>query len=515
MVYRLVRHPVTMSSCHHVSSKGSPVDRSRLIILGIVVAVVSLGVVIVTSLALLVFRIGAREVGPAPRLPIVTEGATAVVEPTAEPSPDTAPSPDGVRRSLQGAVIPLLDSDSALPDLLVFNQNLTTRAHTLLYLNSTDRTIRWESAPLSEGRSQPRLVPGRSMIYLAAQAELLALDRREGYLVWRASLSNNLPAGCRDCLRVVGDNVVVLTQDGVLQSFDPQSGEQVWRQRLLDTPRQLLVIGEQVAVMDRLGAGRPEAVLHVFDPADGTLVRRIEPVCPDPQGFFSDSYPGIDTPVFHLPERQALYLMFGTANSCAQLVSEVNGEVIWRTNVDDLPPTWHNNTPLITDAAVHIGVDNRIVAFAMDDGNLRRLTDEPDYDFLPLALRDGTLVVEATRTRGARRTELWGIDAESGEPRWRYVLENERGTGADNWAWHLTPNGVTVMQKSPRAVSIETLDIREGTRVDQATIRLEDRITIWRGITIIDDIAYLTLQRLYAIDLTTGEVVYTWPAVTR
>lgn len=483
-------------------------DRSRLIMLGIIVTVGGLGLVVVASVALLFFRIGTRQVSSPADERVVIEVATVAATPVPTTNVES-PSIAAVRRNLRGAVIPLPDSDSARPDLLIFNQNLTTRANTLLYLNADSRTIRWESPPLSERSLQARVVADRSVIYVADQTDLLALDRGDGSLLWKTVLSDTIFTSCRDCMRVVGENLVVLTQDGMLQSFDGQNGEWVWQERLRETPRQLLVIGEQVAVLDHLQVGRPEAVLHIFDPANGTLVRRIEPVCPDPEDFFSDSYPSIYTPVYHQPETATLYLMFGSINSCAQRLDATSGAVIWRTDVEDLPPTWNDGEPLLTEDAIYIGDDELVVVFDAASGELRRLSNEPDYSLQPLAVRDGTLVVEATRTRGSRRTEVWGIDAVSGVARWRYVLQNE--TGADDWAWHLTPAGVAVIQKFPTQVRIDTLDLRDGSTSGQATINLDDRITIWRGVALADNIAYLTFQRLYAIDLTTGEVVYTWP----
>ena len=60
------------------------------------------------------------------------------------------------------------------------------------------------------------------------------------------------------------------------------------------------------------------------------------------------------------------------------------------------------------------------------DGTWRVVAHALDYRLIPLATADKLLIVRAIRSRGSERSELWGIDLSSGEPRWQYVLQAPR-----------------------------------------------------------------------------------------
>lgn len=480
-------------------------NRSRLIFMG--VTVTSLLFLLVISLIVMVLQITA----PTTRSFATPEPATSI--------PAQADTPAITRPVVQRnihRVIPLPADTGTTPHLLILNQNLSSRASTLLYLDSDQQQIRWETPRLNRIGPQTPVTIGPRHIYLVDQERLLAFDRQDGTQRWEATLPATVSPLCDQCVRVVGDYVLVLTQNGIVQSRAVADGTRVWQMRLNGTPRQLLVIDDQIGVLNRVEANRPWAVLELLSVADGTPVRRIEAVCPDPAGVLADVYPTLTTPVFFAEEEQALYLLFGTTNSCIQRIDSRSGALIWRTRpTQRLPPGWTSSTPLLAEGALYIGVGGTILAVDRADGHMRELIREPDYNLTPMAAGDGVLVVAVRRARGTPRPALWGLDSTTGTQRWQYDLpsarRSERETGTRDWAGHLTAHGMVVIQRFPNQLQIETLRITDGTGISQTTTPLHDQVTIWRDVVWGDTLAWLTFQRLYAIDLMSGTVAYIWP----
>ncbi len=480
-------------------------NRSRLVFLG--VTVTSLLLLLVISLIVM----GLQITTPTTRSLTIT--ATATSAPALADSPAT--TRPIVQRNIH-RVIPVPPDTGTAPHLLMLNQNLRSRASTLLYLDSDQQQIRWETPRLNQIGPQTPVVIGATQVYLVDQARLLAFDRQDGTQLWEATLPATVSPLCYECVRVVGDYVLVLTQNGIVQSRAVADGRRVWQVRLDGNPHQLLVIDDQIGVLNRVDPNRPWAVLEFFAVADGTRVRRIEAVCPDPAGVLADVYPALTTPVFFAEEEQAFYLLFGTTNSCVQRIDSRSGALIWRTSpTRRLPPGWTSSTPLLAEGNLYIGVGDTILAVDRADGHMRELTSEPDYNLTPVAARDDVLVVAVRRARGTPQPALWGLDAATGTQRWQYDLpsarRSERGTGTRDWASHLTADGLVVIQRFPRQLQIETLRLTDGTGISQTTTPLHDQVTVWRDVVWGDTLAWLTFQHLYAIDLTTGTVAYIWP----
>ncbi len=480
-------------------------NRSRLVFLK--VTVTSLLLLLVISLIV----VGLQITAPTTYVPPGTA--------TARSASALADTPATTRTVVQRnihRVIPVPPNTGTSPHLLILNQNLSSRASTLLYLDSDQQAIRWETPRLNQIGPQTPVVIDAAQVYLVDQERLLAFDRQDGTLHWEATLPATVSPLCQECVRVVGDYVLVLTQNGIVQSRAIADGARVWQVRLDGTPHQLLMIDDQIGVLNRVEANRPWAVLELLAIADGTLVRRIAAVCPDPAGVLADVYPALTTPVFFAEEEQALYLLFGTTNSCIQRIDSRSGALIWRTSpTQRLPPDWTSSTPLLAEGTLYMGVGGTILAVDRTDGQMQELTREPDYNLTPVAARDGVLVVAVRRARGTAQPALWGLDAASGTQRWQYDLPSARRSGHDtslsDWAIHPTADGLVVIQRFPNQLQIDTLRITDGTFISQTTTPLHDQVTVWRDVVWSNTLVWLTFQRLYAIDLTTGTVAYIWP----
>lgn len=396
-------------------------------------------------------------------------------------------------------------------DVLILALNPGGESYTLVYLDGSNQTALWKSQSLSEELYHMNIVPGSSLIYLSDQTRLLAFSRNDGTLIWQASLAD---VPCQDCLEVFGDHLVALTEGGTLQGFDGQTGTLVWSKRLTGTPNRLLTVAGQPAVLDPTESD--VMALHVLDADSGDVMQQFAPLCQ--HSIFEEDL-ALDSPVIFNRSNGTLYLLFGDLATCVQRWDVDTGEMAWSTVIDEDILFWNSATPLLANNTIYLsdGHDGTVTAVHTQDGRSNTLVVESDYDLTPLARQDDVLIVHATRTRGSERDELWGLDAESGELRWQYLLQAQcllgETCGADStWDWRLTSRGLVVLQvlSDPDRLIVETLNPHSGVSTGQVSTALHDD---WcTDVAWTDDVAWLPIRgKLYTVDLTTGTLIYTWP----
>jgi outer membrane protein assembly factor BamB len=413
----------------------------------------------------------------------------------------------------------VLPRDGAGGDLLVYSYGIDDERYKLALIDGRSRATRWQSAPLSKDAYQGRLVAGRDLVYLTDQSDLLALSLRDGKPAWQASLVVEPPSGCDDCLRLVGNHVIVLQKDGSLQAFDAQSGQLSWSIRLEGTPRSLPVAGDRLVAL-HTAAGKQELMIDFIDPASGKATQQIAPHCPPAHASFGNEYPRADTPMLFSADGSALYLMYGFFKKCAQRWDIAAGQAQWEVPLDDkqVPTIWLDNAPLLTEQAIFTSNEGQIWALDTGSGAVRTLVDEKEYTLVPLALRDGTLIALAAPTWDSHRLALWGLDATSGERRWQVALaahEPSQLRGLGDWDWRLTPKGLVVVQvlRDQTQLSVQTIALRTGVISGQQVTDLTNtHMPTLQSITWADDMAWLKIDNsVYAIDLATGATAYHLP----
>jgi hypothetical protein len=452
---------------------------------------------------------------------------------TATPGAATPPAPAGVsvavrsvatlHQSVYSAAVPLPgpgDQAGMTPDLLLFTQNLVEDTTRLVYLAGADRTVRWESPPLGMFSMRPQVIPGHALIYLLDETRLLALDRASGRIVWEAALADTLPPDCSDCLQLADDYLIALTRDGTLQSIAAANGLDAWTHQLTGTPRQLRVIGDRIATLRYQPTDPDGSVLELFNAADGTLVQRSGPACAGLEARAADA---ADLPFATLlvaADNRALYLLADGVgegfNRCVQQVDATTGASVWSSLLEDpLPAAFQERQTLLADAALYVSVPGGLTALNLQDGHPRRLIQGQEYGIRPLAARDGHLLIEAVALDDRQSVELWGLDVALGERRWRYPLQATRrrevALGPGDWTGHPVPGGFALAQQLPDRLQLETLTLADGTRSGVMHFAPRDGVALCRGIAWEADMAWLTFQRLYAVDLSGDRVVYTWP----
>jgi hypothetical protein len=486
------------------SSAGSGCLRGLLLVIA--------GVVLGAGLTL--YLLGVRPIEllrgrgvPQPPVPTTTAGPTEIAAQSI---------PTAGRRMLTEAPLMLRDQDQREPDFLLIARNIEQNAESLVYFAGTPQTARWESLQSGDDAYQWQIATGPEHIYIANGTRLSALSRADGTLVWEASLSDSLFSGCDGCLRLFGERVVALSQDGIVQSYAVANGQQLWSVRLKETPRQLLAVNGLVAVPDERDEPSYGAALLLFDPADGTFVRQLSPQCGAPTSPESLTFPGIYDLIHHDIERKALYWTVNAYTTCLIRIDELSGDMTLNAYVsEEFSAAALDRQNILLGETVYLSDGHHLEAIG-SDGAARIILHEEDYQLFPIAERDGVLLVEAQRTRGSARTELWALDA-SGQRLWqRMISGNERfyaGESTGNWAVELTANGVLLLERPDASLTLNltVLDLRAGTVQREAQLPIGSQWARWYGVSWDRDNAYVALDSFRAIDTVQGAWRYQWP----
>lgn len=423
-------------------------------------------------------------------------------------------------------VMLLSNGNDTEPDFLTYVYKNDAQTYALTYVNTLSSTIRWESPPLKEWYSA-RVLQSPEALYTSDETKLLALNRADGKVLWQTSLADKLSPSCSNCFELLAGRLVALVQGGTVQGFNAETGQLVWNKRLNFEPTgRLLPAGEQLLIFDRTADSRNN-LITVVDPASGDTIAEMTLSACDGRLF------DLSHPLLYNQNRGELYMISGNiiGPACVQVV-DIAGQQISHELVFEgvaLPADFSDfvseqSRALLTEDYLYFSAQEQqvsgsgpglIVKVNLSDKSWQVLPPSPDYELVPLAVTDNLLVVRATRSRGAERSELWGLDLASGQPRWQYVLQaprwfKEPGSGA-GWDWHLTPAGLAVLQISsdPDQLLVEMLNPQTGVSAGQKTIPLEDDYLtdiVWT-----DEAAWLALRKIHKVDLQTGTVSYTWP----
>ena len=415
---------------------------------------------------------------------------------------------------------------AAAPILLNGNENAATQmvvtayeedGAILLGFDPAERVETWRSAKLSDEYYQMGLTADAARVYMADGATLMALDRNSGETVWQSSLANNLQTGCAEsdpCLQQVGDQTVALARDGTIQGFAGSTGAPLWSRRLNTQPRQFLVNGDQVIVVDNDDNNR--AVVVVINGVNGDVLYELYPSC---------TFPNIEmrphsSDQFHVtPDGSALIIVSSGTYACAWRYQLSDGALVWSYTADDdedfLPFTWSMSSLAVADPIVYFvneeGDATQIYGLdTQSEGATPQLLYEvEDYELTVQYPLGDLLLVSAQPDYASDEVELWAIDRNNGERRWQRKLETTHTF--DKWVTRPTDQGlfVAVCSWDDDDCRFEVLDITTGASKGQ--IREEAGYPFsgaaWRG-----NQGFLTINgKLYVMDLTTGEIEYTWP----
>jgi outer membrane protein assembly factor BamB len=499
-------------SSSYATFNPSPVS-SRGPIIAVLFGVIGLLVAVGVGVVLLV-TISGRSASSALIPPVPAQTTAVALSPGAA---STSPIEIGQINELSAA----LPRDGTGYDLLAYLNLPNDAGISLALIDGGSHAVRWRSRPLSKEGYRDLVVAGPNMAYLTDQERLLALRLSDGAVVWEAPLAAAPVDGCHECLRLLKDHVIVLQKDGSLQGFDARSGQRTWSISLDDPPRTLPVANDRLVLLRP--AEKRGTVMSLLDPASGKEVQRIEPSCPDTDFPDQELHPTNWSPLLFSPDGKIMYTIFGSSNQCAQRWDLAGGKRAWQAPLDrhTAPTSWNDeNGPLLADNGLffsnEIGNDGTLWALDASNGASHKLLDGKKRKFVPVATRDGILIVLTWPTWDSTKLSLLGLDAKTGEQRWEFkpqVKDARMIASNGHWDWRLTQNGLLMVQvlDDQQQLLVETLDPKTGTVAGQQTTSLGDSGShvFWRAMWA-DDYAWFNIGSLiYAIDMKTGQTVYT------
>jgi outer membrane protein assembly factor BamB len=421
----------------------------------------------------------------------------------------------------------------ASPDIVVLTTqyplNGGEQERRLVALSGSEPKLLWQSPPLDRDTYRTPILANETLAYVLQEDRLLALHRTDGSAAWEATLADLVsPHLCVDCVRLQDDRLFTLSDDGTLRATDARTGAPVWEARAVqDSPRGLYVLGDRPAFVDR--DENNKGLLRVFDPASGEM-QTVQPTCP--YGTSHIAYADWTTPLYLSPRGDSFYLVFGSPQVCAQRWDVESMALLWSIELPDNVHTY--SSPLVTQDTLYLGGNSEVLALNAATGELRTLLRDDDYEFVPLAMVEDSLLVRAVRQRGSERFAIWSVDTTSSD-RIQWTFDLGRNPPLDPpdahtsiidvdepvWTWHLLADELLILgfkradDDVSHAMLLETLDLQTGASTRSKEVQLgvstsilsAPEFTIWKQNTL-----WMSIEgQLLALDAASGEIVYRWP----
>lgn len=387
----------------------------------------------------------------------------------------------------------------------------------LIGFDPAKKTETWRSSLLGEKYYNIQISADVGRVYLADEATLMALDRATGKLIWQSSLANNLQTGCTGenaCLQHTGDQIVALSRDGTIQSFHGETGAPTWSRRLHSQPRYFLVNQDQVLVVD-MDEGNNAHVL-VIDVNTGDLIFDLEPTC---TFTVITMRPHSSDQFLITPDGSSLVIVSSGTYACAWRYSLLDGSLLWNYHTPDvhgpLPFTWSRDTLILDDPTLYFTNRDGSTAqiYEMDTqsaGSMPQIFYEVDnYAIAVYSTVGDLLLVSGEPNYASDEVEIWAIERNSGERRWQRKLGTSHSF--DKWLLYPTDQGIftLVCLWDNDNCQFETLDYVTGTSKGQITRNTGQS---FNGMSVRGNQGFFTINgKIYAIDLTTANINYSWP----
>lgn len=388
----------------------------------------------------------------------------------------------------------------------------------LIAFDPVKRVETWRSQLFSPKYYEMGVDGDATRLYVADGATLMALDRSNGKTLWQTSLANNIQTACSEtapCLQRVGEQVVTLARDGTVQGFAGSTGALLWSRHLNSQPRQFLVNNDQVLLIDNDTSNR--AIVLVLNGGNGDLIHEFRPSCTFSNGIEIRSHSSDRFMI--APDGSALLVIGSGTYACVWRYNLSDGALVWNYRVPDvfnvMPHNWMSSSLALADPFVYFVKDDGDVAHIYVIDTLSQGAEPQSifsinkYSLSVLYTVGDLLLVSAEPDYASEEVELWAIDRSTGERRWQRRLETTHSF--DDWVTHPTDQGIflAVCSWSEADCRFEVLDLATGASAGQTREPIRTPLS---GAAWVGNRGYLTIDgKLYAFDLHTANIIYTWP----
>lgn len=278
----------------------------------------------------------------------------------------------------------------------------------------------WKSGPLPSEVNTATMATGGDLLYAGLGDQVRALDLATGAEVWTAKLTDRVTVGCPACFVVVGDALVVRSDDAYLAAFAGGSDEPRWTRRLRSLSARPTVVGGQLLLVDDPAEQGGPTVVERLDPATGKVLGTAYPSC----GERDEPYIPFDVEldpgdrIVAVPGTQDAVAVFGSGYSCMARWEVATGAVRWAVPAAS-DPSAGEDVPIVTGSLLLApSNDGGIVRYDLASGAATPLEVIADAEARPRAVVGGNLVGTTTTTRGTARGGLAGWDLASGRRLW-------------------------------------------------------------------------------------------------
>lgn len=402
----------------------------------------------------------------------------------------------------------------------------------ILYLSLAERqtfAVSYEPAARRENWRSPMFDASFTEITLAADTErayiahddtLTALNRSDGATAWEIALPYgvNPQYSCEQgaCLQVFGEQVVARLKDGRLMALDAATGRALWTIRLNATNGGVFNIAGNPAVVDTIDARNNAAQFEVFDARTGEIILQIAPRFERERGW---PVTARTSDVYTLsPDGRFLYVVGGAGAAAVWKFDTRSGEQLWlyqesSSARDALLPFIGQQPYPASDNALFViqgSSDAGVTRLDARTGAATRILTEDRYEIRAALATDDILVISAQPAFDRSKTELWGLNPQTGARAWQIGLKTRHAF--DDWALALHDGRLFLAQtqwEDGRAF-FDALDPRTGVSAGQVSQSIE-RADL-NGMAFAQGVAWLNISnRLHAVSMSDGRILSVWP----
>lgn len=412
-----------------------------------------------------------------------------------------------------------------------YDQKAQASVRTMLKLDLGTKQVAWTSKPFEEPSFGRTIVTDGVNAYVPDKAQIRAIKLADGTDAWQGPLSDKVSTSCQDCVYLVGDKLIVRTDDGQVQALDTATGASSWNRKVSDVRARPFPSGDKVLVLD---GEKGTYSLIIVNAADGAELGVITPSCtPGRMGTGLRA----DSQVIPAPLENAVYIGMGSSTACWQKYDLANpGAPVINAPVEGGYLDSTDATPAVGEGHIIWGqrsVGGAIGDFDLAAGTARLLDEGAEVDYAAVAVTGGKAIVRAKTTLGTSKLSVRAFDLASGTQVWEKALgeadsldppkaapSNTLSDGKSLVSVSVAPDGqIQVLTVSATAKDVtakaESVDASTGVGTGAAApVSLGKEIGIasanligWNG----SRVTFLASNKILTLDAATGTQVASIP----
>jgi outer membrane protein assembly factor BamB len=388
-----------------------------------------------------------------------------------------------------------------------------------------DNQINWEnSLPQSKINTvNPIKVVSDYRNLLIMDGHLLkSIEQATGKLLWQKQLSDRINPLCESCLQISLNNLAIaLTEDQVLYVFEMSSGVTRWQMRLknpLSRGQGFTIEQDFLIILDQiLGNGQNKFVFSHYNLKDGQLLKQLPIADLNPEDYF-------------LWEKgELICLQNSPKTTFMKVFNPGTGKINWQTALPENFKVKNTDFNKYSYTSEWLSADiqyfylniyasaneNYIFKINRDTGQVSPLLQTDDYEFRIINSDANYLIINAIRTRGSLKSEIWVLEKKSGKIKVKHSLKSnhiyKKQSNRIMWDARIRQNKLLVLEFNDNNGNFHLayVDLLDGNLFNERNFTLKP--DFWTGITWTSKQAFLSIRNVYKLDLEKGVMMVEYP----